>query len=216
MLESGTIDTSLAWHLVEPLASGLPGLFNPWKQRCEHDTPSNVPEQRLNRLAQYLACEPKVLLIGEAPGYQGCRYSGIAFTSERLLMEGIIPRISKLDKRLCDRRLPFSEPSATVVWSCLRDVGLTETSVMWNALQMHPFKPNNVWSNRTPSPTEFKHGEESVKRLIAQFPNARVVAIGQKASVLLKNVGIEPYGAVRHPAYGGANEFRDGLKALFK
>lgn len=210
-----SIDTSLARLLVESLPSGMPGLFNPWKERCVHDTASNGPEQRLERLARYLNCKPRVILIGEAPGYQGCRYSGIAFTSERLLLEGVIPRIQKLDARLCNRRLPFSEPSATIVWKVLNALNLSENTILWNALQLHPFKEVGVWSNRTPSPAEFKHGEESVKRLIAQFPNAQVVAIGQKASLLLTEIGITPSGVVRHPANGGATKFRDGLKGLF-
>ena len=35
----------------------------------------------------------KVMLIGEAPGYNGCRLSGIAFTCEENFTEDIIPRI---------------------------------------------------------------------------------------------------------------------------
>lgn len=210
------IDIKLAEYLIESLPVGKPQLFNPWKERCTHDSGSNGPEYRLERLARYLDCKPRAILIGEAPGYQGCRYSGIAFTSERLLLEGSIPRLNKLEGRLSDRRLPFSEPSATIVWKCLYELGLAEDSIMWNALQMHPFKETvGAWSNRTPSPAEFCYGEESVRRLIDTFPNAQVVAIGQKASFLLNNIGIEPYGIVRHPANGGATKFRDGLKELF-
>ena len=40
-----------------------------------------------------MSIQPGYLLIGEASGYQGCRISGIPFTSERLIMEGVVPRL---------------------------------------------------------------------------------------------------------------------------
>src|SRR6185369_3557126 len=116
-------DTSLATRLVETLPAGLPGLFNPWQDHCPHDVDADAPAWKLERLGRHLDCDPAFILVGEAPGYQGCRYSGIAFTSERLLIEGTIPRIPALPNRLSTRRLPFSEPSATIVWKTLYRLG---------------------------------------------------------------------------------------------
>jgi hypothetical protein len=31
----------LAKHLVDAVPTGLPGLFHPWRDRCEHDAPGN-------------------------------------------------------------------------------------------------------------------------------------------------------------------------------
>lgn len=39
----------------------------------------------------------KVMLIGEAPGYHGCRLSGIAFTCEENFTEDIVPGIMGKD-----------------------------------------------------------------------------------------------------------------------
>lgn len=205
---------SLAQGLVGTLPSGMPGLFNPWRDRCPHDAAGNGPAEKLARLARHLDCEPEFILTGEAPGYQGCRYSGIAFTSERLLGEGAIPRIPASPGRLSTRRLPFSEPSATIVWKTLYRLGIAERTILWNAMQLHPHRPDEFWSNRTPVPEEISLGEPALRMLVEAFPNAKIVAVGKKAEGLLGEMGVKVAGAVRHPANGGATEFANGLQAL--
>lgn len=205
---------SLADRLVATLPPGRAGLFNPWRDHCLHDAAGNGPEQKLERLARHLDCEPQFILAGEAPGYQGCRYSGIAFTSERLLGEGVIPRIAAPSGRLSIRRLPFSEPSATIVWKTLYRLGIAERTILWNAMQLHPYRADNLWSNRTPTPDEIKLGEPALRMLAETFPHARIVAVGKKAEGLLHEMGIATAGAVRHPANGGATQFAAGLQGL--
>jgi hypothetical protein len=205
---------SLARSLVETLPSGLTGLFNPWRDHCPHDTSTNGPAEKLARLAHHLDCKPEFILAGEAPGYQGCRYSGIAFTSERLLGEGAIPRIPALTGRLSNRRLPFSEPSATIVWKTLYKLGIQERTILWNAMQLHPYRPDNLWSNRTPTPEEIRLGEPALRILIEKFPAAKIIAVGKKSEGLLREMNIPIAGSVRHPANGGATEFAAGLKGL--
>lgn len=205
---------SLARHLVDTLPVGMSGLFNPWKDHCPHDAAGNGPAEKLARLAKHLDCEPEFILTGEAPGYQGCRYSGIAFTSERLLGEGAIPRIAALPGRLSTRRLPFSEPSATIVWKTLYRLGIEERTILWNAMQLHPHRSDELWSNRTPTPEEIRLGEPAMRMLVEVFPHAKIVAVGKKAEGLLGEMGVRVAGAVRHPANGGATEFARGLEAL--
>jgi len=205
---------SLAHSLTETLPSGVDGLFNPWRDGCPHDAAGNGPAEKLNRLALHLNCNPEFILTGEAPGYQGCRYSGIAFTSERLLGEGTIPRIPALTGRLSTRRLPFSEPSATIVWKTLYRLGIEERTILWNAMQLHPYRPDDLWSNRTPTLAEISLGEPALRILIEAFPSARIIAVGKKSEGLLREMGIQIAGSVRHPANGGATEFSAGLKGL--
>ncbi|MDX8379190.1 MAG: uracil-DNA glycosylase [Gallionella sp.] len=204
----------LAQRLVATLPSGLAGLFNPWRDRCPHDAINNNPLEKRARLALHLDCDPVFILVGEAPGYAGCRYSGIAFTSERLLGEGAIPRIPALSTRLSTRRLPFSEPSATIVWKTLYRLGIAERTLLWNALQLHPHRADNLWSNRTPTLSEISLGEPALRLLIAAFPHARIVAVGKKAEGLLQGMAIATAGSVRHPAQGGASAFSAGLARL--
>ena len=206
--------TSLATRLIETLPTGLPGLFNPWQDHCPHQSASNGPEARRERLARHLDCTPAFILVGEAPGYQGCRYSGIAFTSERLLMEGAIPRIPAVPNRLSTRRLPFSEPSATIIWKTLNRLDIAERTILWNALQLHPYRLDALWSNRTPTNSELDHGVPALQLLAATFPSAKIVAIGKKAEYLVVRAGITVVGTVRHPANGGATKFAAGLEEL--
>lgn len=204
----------LAEQLVLSLPHNHPGLFNPWVDACLGDTPLNGAEQRLARLAQHLSCEPEFLVVGEASGYLGMRRSALAFTSEKLLLDGAIPRVSAPAGRLTDRRLPFSEPSATIVWRTLKAAGIAESTVLWNALPMHPFKPGSVDTNRTPTDQELMLGAPAMRLMVEAFPRARVIAVGRKAELLLDRMGIAVAGQVRHPANGGATAFANGLAAL--
>lgn len=206
----------LAKALVATLPRDVPGLFNPWADHCAFDLAGNGPQEKLLRLAAHLDCEPRFILCGEAPGYQGCRHSGVAFTSERLLLEGAIPRIPAPAGRLTARRLPYSEPSATIVWKTLKALGIAEQTVLWNALQMHPHKPGNFASNRTPTDAELMQGAPAMRLLVEAFPHAQVVAIGRKSELLLAQMGVATAGQVRHPANGGATAFAAGLAALLR
>ena len=206
-------NNKLAKLLIDTLPSGLPTLFNPWRDHCTDDEPCNGPDAKLARLAAHLDCDPEFVLCGEAPGYLGCRHSGIAFTSERLLLCGRIPRISPMNHRLTSRALPYSEPSATIVWEALFKLGVEERTILWNALQMHPHRPGKEQSNRTPTSAEIEIGKPALQMLVAAFPSAKVVAVGKKAKGLLNSMGI-PAATVRHPANGGATAFAQELERL--
>jgi uracil-DNA glycosylase len=199
--------------LVDTLPVGQRNLFNPWREHCPHDAPDNGPEARLLRLAWHLDCNPRVILVGEAPGYQGCRYSGVAFTSERLLMEGTIPRIKAVGHRLSTRPRPFSEPSATIVWKALYQIGLAEQTILWNAVQLHPSKPEKLWSNRSPTDAELEFGAPALRILRDHFDTSLFVAVGKKAGKLMTVMGIPPAETIRHPANGGAKDFTYELAA---
>jgi hypothetical protein len=112
----------------------------------------------------------------------------VAFTSERLLGEGLIPRIPPLMTRLSIRTLPFSEPSATIVWNTLFELGIADRALLWNALQLHPYTPDNVWSNRTPTPDEIAMGEPAMRLLVEAFPSAQIVAVGKKGKAPVSTV----------------------------
>ena len=197
---------ALAQSLVRDLPDSHATLFNPWKQSCVHDLEADGPAQRLARLGQHLECEARLILLGEAIGYQGGRYSGIAFTSERLLLAGQIPRVG-CNGRLTDRQPPFSEPSATIVWRELHALGVADRTVLWNSLPLHPHRPAEPWSNRTPTPREVAIGAPALERLMAAFPRATVIAVGRHAAALIRETTGREVEAVRHPARGGATRF---------
>jgi len=93
-------------------------------------------------------------------------------------------------------------------------LGIEERTILWNALQMHPHKPGKKRSNRRPTSAEInKFGKPALEILVKEFPSATVVAVGKTAERLLESMSI-PYEPVRHPAYGGAAKFAQGLKLL--
>lgn len=188
------------------------GMFNPWRDVCSSDISGTAPQDRQDRLIRHLSAPSvRLILVGEAPGYQGCRYSGMAFTSERLVCEGAIPRVPALP-RFTHRPRPWSEPSATIVWGGLYAHGLAEDTILWNSTPWHPHK-GTPHTNRTPTPEEVFAGRPFLLELLALFPDAQVAALGRIASKSLTEAGV-PHMTLRHPANGGATEFREGLAKI--
>jgi hypothetical protein len=190
-------------------------VFNPWRQRDRLDCDPDAPARRLRRLALHFDCQPKLLLIGEACGYQGCRFSGIAFTSERLLLQQYIPRVA-CGKRITKRVRPWSEPSATTVWKVLHELGLAERVILWNAFPWHPHRPGEPHSNRRPTADELEQGKPILELVLRRFERATVIAVGQIARASLRQLlGSDPV-TVRHPSMAGASAFRSGLAAIVR
>jgi uracil-DNA glycosylase len=191
-------------------------VFNPW---TEHDPGTdldrNAVQARRQRLRAHLATQPTLILIGEAPGYQGCHVTGIPFTSERLLIAGRIPRVRTRAPRLSTRHIPWSEPSATTIWSALHELGVADHTVLWNAFPWHPYKEGNRQSNRTPKPAERALGIPVLKALLEAFPRATLGAVGRHAEKSLTECGVQAH-ALRHPSMGGVSAFRRGLKQLIR
>jgi uracil-DNA glycosylase len=152
------------------------------------------------------------VLIGEAAGYQGCKVSGIPFTSERLILEARIPRIATDAPRLTSRPRPWSEPSATTVWNTLHSLGIAKQTILWNAFPWHPHKPGLLHSNRTPTPAERLAGVAVLKQLLDLFPKALVFAVGRNAEWSLLQLGRDAT-PLRHPSMGGAKKFAQQLQA---
>lgn len=185
-------------------------VFNPWSDRNRDDSAGNGPRARRERLAAHLDIDAKQVLIGEAPGYQGCRITGIPFTSERLLMAGRIPRVVHGGARLSTRSRPWSEPSATILWSSLYELGIERSTVLWNAFPWHPHRPRAAYSNRPPTRVECACGLEVLNALLEAMPHARLFAVGRHAQRALTHLGREAV-LLRHPAQGGAVQFRRAL-----
>jgi uracil-DNA glycosylase len=144
------------------------------------------------RLATYLAERRAApfLLVGEAAGYRGARVSGLPFTSERQLT-GTGP----------------GEASATIVQRALTELGAELDVVLWNLVPTHPHLPGNPRSNRRPTREEVEAARPFLDRLAR---GRRVVPIGRLAHAELGG----PY--LRHPAHGGAREFRAALVQLLR
>jgi len=164
----------------------------------------------LRRMAER---HPRLLLLGEAPGYRGCRVTGVPFTSESILLAEPCPLGlfgAAAGFRGGGGRLQ-REASATAVWSTLAE--LNRLPLLWNAFPYHPHRPDEPDSNRPPTIRELAAGREIVDLLLDMFAIERVIAVGNKAAVALERWGVAA-AKVRHPSHGGQTIFRRELAML--
>ena len=156
--------------------------------------------------------KPEVLLIGEAPGYQGCRWTGVSFCSEHIITNGI-PEIDMFGshkgyKKTDESEKVWKEPSATIVWNVLK--GVKNLPLIWASYPYHPHKPGKRLTNRAPTSEELAIGRPFIQELIDIFGIKKVIAIGNKAELTLNKLSI-PVPKVRHPSHGGAKLFAEGI-----
>jgi uracil-DNA glycosylase len=196
-------------------------VFNPWWQvDDENDVGSEAPAIRRRQLSAYLSARlatARLVLVGEALGYRGGHFTGIAMTSERMLIGGntevkpreIFPetkaeRTSKPD--LCPAG--FSEATASIVWGTMRLLGVpAERFVLWNVFAWHPYNPRaGILSNRTPTAAELDASAPVLKAFLELFPCEWVAAVGRLSACRLPSAE-----RVRHPASGGMVDFRRQL-----
>jgi hypothetical protein len=195
-----------------------PGVVNPYRDADPAlDLPGAAKVRRAN-LEAYLGWvgRPRVVLVGEALGFRGGRFSGIAFTGERQICGADGRRLS------WSSHLPFApssrnpelwlEPSGSIVWGALGDAAAGV--LLWNSFPWHPYGKAGALSNRTPEPGLWKanlHVLEALFGEIAESGAVRALAVGRTAQAALGELGIEAP-ALRHPAHGGAAVFREQLR----
>lgn len=164
--------------------------------------------ERCDRLLAHLdrVSDGDLVIVGEAPGWKGARQSGVPFTSaNRVGLRG------------------SSEASATIVHGMLADLGIADRTLLWNAFPLHPHQAGSPRTNRTPTDSELASGMDSLRLALA---GRRVICVGNPARTSIeKLLGLQVPGvggasassravALRHPANGGAPEFRSGIAAV--
>ncbi|MEX0944759.1 MAG: uracil-DNA glycosylase [Balneolaceae bacterium] len=218
-------------EFIQSLEKSPRGLFNPWYHRDhQHDIDPEAPLIRREQLEAYLKereNRAKYLFIAEALGYQGGHFTGIAMTSERILLghqaekygvkpdhvfRGIKPRRTS---RIGVNEKGLSEPTATIMWGALIDLNIDPYDVvLWNSVPWHPYKKGEGFlTNRTPLSHEMEAGLKHLSLFRELYPDAKVIAVGRKCEQSLTHLNIDHIG-VRHPANGGAPRFRKQLMEL--
>ncbi|MGW9166074.1 uracil-DNA glycosylase [Agromyces sp. NPDC055658] len=164
--------------------------------------------ERCDRLLAHLdrVSDGDIVIVGEAPGWKGARQSGVPFTSAKTVgLQG------------------SSEASATIMHGMLAALGIADRALLWNAFPLHPHRAGSPRTNRTPTDSELAAGMDSLLLAVA---GRRVICVGNPARTSIERLlGLEVPGvgdasassrvvALRHPANGGAPEFRSGIAAL--
>jgi hypothetical protein len=210
-------------------------VFNPWRDYDESlDISPEAPSIRSKQIEHFLYARvpgAKYLLVAEAVGYQGGRFTGVAMTSERILLgnhEHIKPvailqniqgsRTSNPDNanlKNMQKRFGFTEPTATIVWGEVLTSNVSPYEVItWNIFPFHPFHHNKgVLTNRTPTSAELAVGAYYTELLLKLCPNITVIAIGGHSAKTLSSFGINNL-HVPHPANGGASNFRAAIRKI--
>ena len=223
----------------------MKNVFNPWKDSyASHDADENSVEKRCSNLREYLKAREKAkyMLIAEAPGYQGCHFSGIPMTSERLILSDNNYGLKNLERtsdknrlikaKICTPKYPngrniaktviekgFAEPTATFVWKQMVDVLCISPTdfVLWNAFPFHPWS-NSILSNRTPDKKEIDNTKDILRKFINLFDKEiKIICIGNTSQNTLSEILTTASGKVtkvRHPANGGADEFKNNIKDI--
>lgn len=183
-------------------------LFNPYRDRHQAYDRPEAPSIRRENLRRYLSCfeaDPALLLIAEAPGPWGCRFSGVPFVSESQLADGDFPIDGALSSAEVDLH---SEQSASIVWRVLGSH--FPHFFLWNSLPYHPHDPGDPLTIRTPRRSEVAAYEGLLAEIVERLNPERVVAVGRKGERALDEIGVDNT-YVRHPSHGGANKFEAGM-----
>ncbi|TLM81824.1 uracil-DNA glycosylase [Pseudarthrobacter sp. NamE5] len=158
---------------------------------------------------------PRVLLLGEAPGFRGMRITGVPFTN-RTTLQGPANSFGLFGPGRGymlpeDAAGVAAEPTATVMWEVLAE--LQFLPLLWSACPWHTHVPGRPQSNRTPTAAEAKLGTPFWQQLVELFGIETVVAVGNVAHRSLLRSGME-VPKVRHPSHGGRSGFKRGLEEL--
>jgi len=162
---------------------------------------------------------PSTMMVMEAPGYRGCRLTGVPVTSRKVLLEGI-PTLGMFGREQgfqdtddAGFERVYGEQSATIVWGTLEDLGVVP--FIWNTFPFHPHKIDKPLTNRKPRKPETTLGGEILLQVIELWQFEQIIAIGNVAYDTLTDLGVDCV-KVRHPAQGGKNDFVAGLTDIFK
>jgi uracil-DNA glycosylase len=187
-------------------------LFNFFHDRVDGLDIKNAVAVRRENLRNYLYCfrkQPKILIVGEAPGPWGARFSGIPFTGEGPLSRGELPFKGKTTSV---SPVPYSEYSGNIVWKELAQY--FPDFFIWNTIPFHPHKKSQPLSIRSPKQSEINESVHYFETLLTILKPKKIVAVGRVAERAAKAMDCDCL-YVRHPSMAGINEFRKGIREIF-
>ncbi|MEM1055326.1 MAG: uracil-DNA glycosylase [Bacteroidota bacterium] len=210
---SSRLWSALTEHVLD--APEADDLVNPYSREdaaLDVDGAAAIRRDNLSRSAESVPDRLEVLVVAEAPGPWGCRFSGVPLVSESQLLDPDFP----LDGRATSLRAMHGEPlkeySGGIYWRVMRPHwGRFWT---WNAVPFHPHKPGDPLTIRAPRVREIRQFAGALEAVVAATEPERVVALGRVAERALTAVGVESR-YVRHPSQGGARLFEAGMAEVF-
>jgi hypothetical protein len=188
------------------------GAFNQYRDCDPSQEREGGAAIRRRNLQRYLDAfaSASYVLVGEAAGYAGCRFSGMPFTGEaQIVGPDCLPWARGLGFEQSSLGEPWRERSGEMVWAAFDG---RQDCVLWNAFPWHPYGEQPL-SNRKPKRSELSQATEVLRCFLSIYPRAEVHAIGRVSQDTLSRLGIDaPY--IRHPSHGGKAAFEQGVRAL--
>ncbi|MCY4005432.1 MAG: uracil-DNA glycosylase [Rhodobacteraceae bacterium] len=189
--------------------------FNPYFDRCSLHDIAAAPTLRRYYLREMLErahqSDVAAIWVGRDLGYRGGRRTGLALTDD-VHFPAHLHRWDLKPQKLTTGK-PTSERTATIVWSILHQIDAP--IFLWNIFPLHPFRDRDAFSNRLHNTHERETGINILNRVVEYIEPQQMVAIGNDAyDALSAAFPCERVFKVRHPSYGGQNEFIAGMHAL--
>jgi len=154
----------------------------------------------------------KLLLVGEALGYRGGKLTGIPFSSGRMINTSNTAFWQTLRPKLIVKD-NVAESTATIIWQYFSEREIIP--VMWNAFPFHPYCEDNPESNRAPNRDELAIGRVFLTQIQQIFKPDSIVAVGNHGFKTAQAAfGSKKVRLVRHPSFGGKQEFCQQMDAI--
>ncbi len=154
----------------------------------------------------------RILLIGEAPGYKGCKITGVPFTSGKVFENIRHPVLLEVKKKLVLKKVE-AEGTATIVWNYL--AAKNNTPLFWNSFPYHPHPEDNEDKNRAPNNDEMKSGIRFLYALNRMFKPELIAGIGYSGTGSARQAFPErQIQYIRHPSFGGKSDFIEGMNKI--
>lgn len=189
------------------------------KQQPNTDTIGNPYQSRqlAINLRYYLEAmlsidSPRILLVGEAPGYKGCKLTGIPFSSGEIFQRFDHPFLQQLNQKIKIKDLS-GENTATIVWEYLTNKEITP--LFWNSFPFHPHEAHNPLTNRAPNSKEVQQGIGYLQAIAKIYQPNLIAGVGNKGSRCAKLAFPDRnIPTIRHPSFGGKHQFITGMNSL--
>jgi len=153
-----------------------------------------------------------VLMIGQAPGYNGCRLTGIPFTSGDVVRRAQHLIFKEIGGRIRSHRVA-SEPTATILWEFFGND--KPVPVLWNAFPFYAHERGEPKEDREPTRSEIEEGKVYLKMVHDVFQPKTLCSLGRIGQRILEGVFPgEEIVYIRHPSYGGKKAFIEGMNRL--
>lgn len=191
--------------------------FNPYADRCPVHDKYDAPTRRAAMLLEMLETASKrevdSLWIGRDLGYRGGRRTGLALTDD--VHMALHAQRWGVNMYRPTKGQAVAERTAAVIWSVLDRI---EAPVfLWNVFPLHPHEANQPFSNRGHNSRERAAGEDILAALIGLISPKRIIAIGNDAGKSVAKISQNTETIrVRHPSYGGQNEFLSQIGNLYR